>query len=105
MEPTTQGYLGCVDKITVRFGSIWIGSTLAWVRLNCVGFTRAPYHTGMVQFYQRLYLLYLGKFRCFGCHQRTMEHNFHSSHLEKQNDTRMLNRETATTGTVLVIFK
>ena len=32
----------------MRLGSIWIGSTLAWVRPNCDGFTRTWYRLGTV---------------------------------------------------------
>ena len=42
--------LGSVYARSVRFGHIWIGSTLARVLLNCVGFTPVQYHPGMVQF-------------------------------------------------------
>ena len=35
---------------SVQFGSIWIASNLERVRLNCVGFIRARYHTATVQF-------------------------------------------------------
>ena len=42
--------LGYVYMRSVRFSSIWVGSTLAWIRLNCVEFTRAQYHPGTVQF-------------------------------------------------------
>ena len=34
--------LGCVNTRSVQVGSIWIGTALARVRLNCVGFTRSP---------------------------------------------------------------
>ena len=34
-------YLGCVYTRSVQFSSIWMGSTLAQVRLNCFGFIRA----------------------------------------------------------------